>query len=54
MSVPLAVAHDEPDVHQARRLRDLPMYAGAGSRGRDARRVELEVPDRVVAVRRRG
>ena len=44
MSVPLAVAHDEPDVHQARRLRDLPVYTRRRNVVGHPARVDHEVP----------
>ena len=44
MGIPLTVAHDEPDVHQARRLRDLPMYAGRRDVVGHPARVDREVP----------
>ena len=53
MGISLAVAHDEPDVHQARRLRDLPVYAGCGDVVGHAAGVDHEVahaPEEVVLV----
>lgn len=53
MGVSLAVAHDEPDVHQARRLRDLPVYAGRRDVVGHAAGVDYEVahaPEEVVLV----
>ena len=53
MGVALAIAHDETDVHQARRLRDLPVYPGRGDVVGDAARVDDEVahaPEEVVLV----
>ena len=53
MGISLAVTHDEPDVHQARRLRDLPVYAGRGDVVGHAAGVDHEVahaPEEVVLV----
>ena len=53
MVVPGRSTHVDDNVYERRRLRDLPVDAGAGIRSWDARRVEPEIPDRVVAARRR-
>ena len=50
MGVACSSGQLEDDVDQGRGLRHLPVDSGARRRGRNARRVENKVPDRVVAV----